>query len=212
MFVAVCQTVADITFVIDSSGSINYNNPNNWDTLLNFIVLITAELKIGPNDVHVAVVRFSDTVDVQWKLDRYTDVASLRDAIRKIGYLANGTNIAGGLEMAREQVYKQQGDRPNVQDIIIFITDGVPTIRIPDTVRQANAVKKDGIYLIPVGITEEVNLPQLRQMATNANDVVTVEDFDVLDQQLKRLLDVACITTTLVPVTVPGPGRLRTTF
>ena len=53
--------------------------------------------------------------------------------------------------------------------------------------------------LIPVGITDEVNLPQLVQMTTNANDVVTVKNFNILNNELNRLLEITCSIYIITP-------------
>lgn len=80
----VCQrTVVDLVFVVDSSGSICDNDPsavppppstttcNNWNFIRQFMVQIVDELAIGPDDAHIAVVRFSSSATVIFNLARY---------------------------------------------------------------------------------------------------------------------------------------------
>ena len=41
------------------------------------------------------------------------------------------TNLIGGLNLVRTRMFGSQGDRPNVDNMLIVITDGVPTIGGP---------------------------------------------------------------------------------
>ena len=44
--IAVCFDQADIVFVIDASGSINDNDPGNWNRIKNFLVAIVEQLEV----------------------------------------------------------------------------------------------------------------------------------------------------------------------
>ncbi len=76
------NTVLDLVFVIDDSGSICDSDPtrrprngipidcNNWSFVKLFIRRILSSLTIGERDTRVALVRFSDMIDVIFYLDR----------------------------------------------------------------------------------------------------------------------------------------------
>ena len=51
---------ADIAFVIDSSGSIIADDPENWRRVLRFVEDIVEKLDIGPEKIRVAAVTFSN--------------------------------------------------------------------------------------------------------------------------------------------------------
>lgn len=68
---------------------------------------------------------YSARANVEWTLDRYTDVVTLRNAIENIVHLGGDTNIADGLRVMRQQVFNGiRGDRVDVKNIGIVITDG----------------------------------------------------------------------------------------
>ena len=60
--------------------------------------------------------------------------------------------------MAETKVYKNNGDRPNVPDILILMTDGQPTIEIQQLPDRVNQVKRDGIRIIGIGVSKAVRL------------------------------------------------------
>jgi len=60
--------------------------------------------------------------------------------------------------MAERKVFKNNGDRPNVPDLLILMTDGEPTIEIKQLPDRVNQVKKDGIRIIGIGVSKGVSV------------------------------------------------------
>lgn len=62
----------DLTFVVDSSGSIcrdkRVETCDNWDALRQFIHNIVKDMTIGPNDVRVAMIEFESSAWIKWNL------------------------------------------------------------------------------------------------------------------------------------------------
>jgi Mg-chelatase subunit ChlD len=46
---------------------------------------------------------------------------------QQLMYPGGDTNTEGGLEMALNQILGQSGDREDVNNVVVVITDGVPT-------------------------------------------------------------------------------------
>ena len=70
---------------------------------------------------------FSEQVNLVFTLDTYTDAEAVKNAIKSLAYLGQTTNTPEGLKFTREQCFNQaNGDRPGVQNLAIFISDGVP--------------------------------------------------------------------------------------
>ena len=181
MSVTACKY--DLTFVVDSSGSINYYDQTNYDKQLEFIVDVVNEFTIGPNDVQVALVLFSLEATVEWGLTTYQDKNSLIDAIRSLRYLDSWTNLNDALFLTHSEVYAPgKGVRDGVPRVTIIITDGVDNIPeegTPLTLENATRCKEEDIWLISIGITDGVDEERLKQI-TSPIDYYFVDDFDTL--------------------------------
>jgi len=94
---------------------------------------------------------------LQFYLSNFTDIQSLENAIRRIPYCNENTNTLGVLQLTRTDVFNTaNGDRPDVPDVIVLITDGNPTGEtdlLPDEVLR---IKNLDIRIVGVGITNKV--------------------------------------------------------
>jgi len=205
-----------LNFVVDSSGSINYKGLTNWDTTLQFIANVTRRFTIGPNDVQVAFVLFSDVATVEWDLTRYRDQASLVNAILSVRYLAESTNLNDALYLTRTQVFAAgRGTRTNAVKIAIILTDGednVPEEGTPLTIQNATACKNAGIRLIAVTVTDSVNRDRLLQIVSSSSDYYHVDDFSALSDIVSQLRRQICGDTGTTPGPVPSIRLLSTCY
>ena len=80
----------------------------------------------------------------------------------RIIYVGRNTNMTGGLKVARLEVFDPNYEqRPNVDKIIVLITDGVPTYDADKLDDEVAAVKAAGIRIIGLGVTNQVSLTLL---------------------------------------------------
>jgi len=49
------------------------------------------------------------------------------------------------------------GDRPNIRDVVILITDGEPTREVPELPDEVRRIKDRGIRILGVGVTDRVS-------------------------------------------------------
>jgi len=205
--VAVC--FVDLNFVVDSSGSINNKDPGNWNKTLQFVANVVRQFTIGPNNVQVAFVLFSDVATVEWNLTRYQDFASLMNAILNVRYIGKTTNLNEALYLTRTQVFAPGGGtRPNAVKVTIILTDGednVPEKGTPLTIANATLCKRDGIRLIAIGVSDEVDLARLLQIVSPRTDYHAVDDFDALPGIIAQLQP----ERICFPDPPPGPGTLN---
>jgi len=190
-------------FIVDSSGSIQYKGPENWNKTLAFVVDVINQFTIGPNDVQVAFVLFSDEATVEWGLTRYSNKAELVSAVRRMRYIGRTTNLNDALNKCCTQVLAQA--RSNAKKAGVILTDGednVPVVDTPLTIQNAAACKRAGVRLIAIGVSDDVNEDRLRQIASSPSDYHAVDDFDALPSVVAELqLSQICGTTTAPPVT-----------
>ena len=161
----------DLCFIIDSSGSIrdnNQGNVDNWLLQLQFLSRLVDLFTIGTDATKVGAVVFSEQVRLAFSMDTYTDAQSIKDAILNLAYLGQTTNTPEGLRVTREQCFNQgNGDRPNVQNLAIFISDGVPfpAERKDPAIREAEALK--GVSsVIAIGVTNVIDRDLLRSISS----------------------------------------------
>jgi len=199
--ISVVDCILDLAFVVDSSGSINYKDPRNWDITREFLVNVTSLFNIGPENVQVATVLFSTDAQVVWGLTQYQDETSLVNAIRRLPYLDDRTNLNDALYLTRTDVFAQgRGTRDGALKAAIILTDGVdnvPTNGTELTLQNATECKNANILLTTIGVSNQVNEDRLRQIASSpsSSHYFKVEDFRALQTITNELGPVVCDRT-----------------
>jgi len=191
-----CYKVADICFVVDSSGSINKADPGNWNRILQFMKHIVRSLSVDSSGTRVAIVLFSNEGRVHLQLNEMHDKQSILDRIDHLPYMDGNTNTSGGLYMMKHIVFKAtNGDRPNVPNMAIVITDGHSTWDKRLTGPYAKEARDSGIRMLAVGISDEINMAELKSIASfpHSRTIFRVDDFDKLSSALNNLVGEACI-------------------
>ena len=91
---------------------------------------------------------------------------------------------------------ERNGDRGWAPNVAIVLTDGASNMRSENTIPMAERAKNNGINIISVGVTEGINLVELKAIASDPNRVLNVEDFDKLDNIINQLVEITCLTQT----------------
>lgn len=178
--------------MIDSSGSIQEKG-DNWPLILAFVKNVIGRLNIGSDEVRVAAIRYSREVNVEFYLDQYSTYAELYAAVDSISHANAETNTAGAISMMTYDVFNgNRGDRPDAMNIGIVITDGESNVDPQFTVPYAVRAQGLGIRMIAVGVTNSVNLVELRGIASPGNNVIRVQDFSQLDTIVATIAELAC--------------------
>ena len=88
------------------------------------------------------------------------------------------------------------GDRPNIQNIAIIITDGVSTRDVAQTIPEAIRARNRGIKIYSVGITKGINEKELREMSSmpqqENKDYFKAADFRSLEKVALAITNNAC--------------------
>ena len=204
-----CRQVADLVFVVDASGSINDRDPGNWQRIKQFMTRIVDGLDIGPQKTRVAVVTYSNRGNVAFKLDAYDNKDDLKNAILNVRYSGGNTNTSGGLWQMMNLFKEINGARPSVGKTGIVISGGVSTRDTDKTVRYAVEAKQDGVRMIAVGITDQINRQELVGIASEpkSKTVITVDDFDKLPDVIDLIVEETCVV-----LSTPSPPTTTTTI
>jgi Mg-chelatase subunit ChlD len=174
----VCKV--DLVFCIDNSDSIH--GGDNWRLILDFAQHLVAQISVGPDESHIALVDFGYEGKLRFDLNQFKSEAEIKQAIASLGYRGERTNTAGGLRIARQVLTDPQyGARDNVPKIIVLITDGNPTIGKDLLAGEVALVKSANIRTMTIAVTDEVNEDLMKSIATSLTDYVHVAAFSTLD-------------------------------
>ncbi len=199
-----CETPVDLCLIIDSSGSIRDNNPadgsyDNWDLQLQFLASLVGAFSISSSGTRVGAVIFSEQVVLGFYLDTYNTKEEIQRAITSTPYIGQTTNTPEALIQTRTQCFNQaRGDRPNVVNLAVIVTDGLP---FPPTRRQpaideAAALRATGVTMIAIGITDFVDVDFLRQMSSppqiEGENFFTATDFTALREISRTVAQGTC--------------------
>lgn len=170
-----CNSKTDLVFLVDSSGSVGYDN---FQTMKYFILNFTATVAIDDNSLRVGVVTFSTSTTNEIWLRDYRSAIDLLHGIISITYSPGWTFMSDGLNFVRSNSFSaQNGARPDAHKVIILMTDGVAT---DDPLPVAQTLRDENVLVICIGIGSSVDVQQLTAIAYNSTYVFQVQDYDAL--------------------------------
>ena len=126
-----CKAKIDLAFLLDGSGSIDFQTPGNFKKCLEFLKSFVKGFNIAKDGTHVGLVVFSTTAEIIFNFEKYLDANSMMDAISKISYPAKGTKTGDALDLVRTGLFEVSA-RQGVRDILIIMTDGASQVRSYD--------------------------------------------------------------------------------
>lgn len=173
-----CQaTVADIVFVVDSSGSIGIENFQRVKVFLQNLVNM---LDIDYDLARVGMLVFNDQSRWEFKLGEINNKFDIFKAIQRIQYIVGGTMTADALAKVRTEGFLS--NRTGVPMIAIVVTDGLS--RYPPLTRyQASLLRKEGVQVYAVGVGNQTNEGEIFNMASVPEEkyMYQFSSFDTLD-------------------------------
>ena len=142
-----CNYQADVVFVVDSSS----RSGEEWRYVKEFISSMIDNLPlIGENKVRVGLVKFSHMGFTLLGLTDTYDVDEIKQEVHDISLSTDDRATHLGLNIARESVFqKEHGDRVGVPDVLVLITDGMPSDH-DETAEEAKLLKNQGVRILTV--------------------------------------------------------------
>lgn len=176
----------DLVFILDSSTSVGQDN---YDKMKQFVKKFLHSANIDGGEVRVGVVSYSSRVTVEFNLNDYNTKTAVFDAVDKITWRYGSTNTADGLKSMHETMFTAaNGDRPDVPNICVIMTDGVSNINYRRTIPEAEAARQKGIHIYAIGIAlkdvEELNGIASQPASLNAFAVNTFDELEGLDEKI----------------------------
>ena len=187
---------------------------DNWELLLQFVASIIDRLP--RSGTRVGAVLFSDRGELLFTMDEHLDLDDAKKAILTTRYPGANTNTSGGIYRARADLFNpNRGDRPNVPNLAIIITDGKSTFDNEKTIPFAKDLHRDGVQVVSIGVTNSVDADELKALSSMPQErnrnYFTSPDFQQLGSIIDRLLSSACVVTatvTTMTTTTRAPTRM----
>lgn len=108
---------------------------------------------IDKGQVRVGALTFGTDVSIEFFLDTFTRRQILFEAIDSIAYSRGNTNTAGALQAVNLAMFTERnGDRPEVENVAIVITDGLSDTNADRTQSEAEDARNAGISIYTIGV------------------------------------------------------------
>ena len=185
------NTVLDVVFVIDTSGSIG---SSRFQLIREFTANITIELIRNNPESLFAVILFDNSAHIQFNLQTYTNLNSLLLAINNLPYSGGLTDTAEALTLLLSTAQNGLlGLRNDSTKVAIVITDGQSTSRTATLSAAAalHASNKFDVYSVGV---DGADLIELQGIASSPDFVFFTNSFNStgLQQLQDRILPQLC--------------------
>lgn len=185
-----CSDRVAVDLVLDTSGSMSFGGGEKMANLKSGVL---AFMNLQQDDNIIGAQRFASNVSDVFPIDRYSVNRSIiPNAINGLSP-AGGTDMTGGLTLARQRINEAQARFPGYSWTIIFFSDGEPSAGTTNPIFMANAIKQSGIRIITVGL--EMNArgrENMLAMASSPNDYYDAINASQLQQIYESLVTEVC--------------------
>ncbi|KAJ8367686.1 hypothetical protein AAFF_G00311410 [Aldrovandia affinis] len=186
----------ELVFVIDSSESVG---PENFEIIKDFVTALVDRVTVGRNATRIGLVLYSLEVRLHFNLARYITKEDVKQAIRKMPYMGEGTHTGTAIRKATQEAFYSA--RNGVRKVAIVITDGQTDKREPVkldiAVREAHAANIEMYALGIVNTTDVTQMEFLRELNLIASDpdgehMYLIDDFNTLPALESKLVSQFC--------------------
>ena len=130
LFISECKAIADVAFVIDSSGSIGRRN---WQRAKEFLVDVVKQFKVSAEGTHVGIVMYSNKAEVVFKFNTLqgsqVSASEYEKLINNMRWQRGYTFIDRGIAKANEELFTAEGGMRNdvnkVRSLIVIYSEGL---------------------------------------------------------------------------------------
>ncbi|KAM9342262.1 collagen, type XXVIII, alpha 2a [Pholidichthys leucotaenia] len=186
----------ELVFVIDSSESVG---PENFEIIKDFVTRLVDRTTVGRNATRIGLVLYSLDVHLEFNLARYTSKQDIKQAVRKMLYMGEGTYTGTAIRKATQEAFFSA--RVGVRKVAIVITDGQTDKRDPVkldiAVREAHAANIEMYALGIVNSSDPTQAEFLRELNLIASDpdsehMYLIDDFNTLPALESKLVSKFC--------------------
>lgn len=184
-------TNVDLVFAFDSSTSVKREN---FLLMLNFAKDVLRDADIDSGSVRVGALVYSSGAQIQFDLQTYQNKRDILEAFNRIPYIPGRTNTAEALRSIRTKMFKsRKGDRDDVEDVVILITDSASDRNVRKTIPEARKLwaRKIQVNTVGIGLRDTRELDGMATPPASKNSYA-VRSFSELAGLPARILEGRC--------------------
>ncbi|XP_045179088.2 cartilage matrix protein-like [Mercenaria mercenaria] len=176
----------DLVFILDSSTSVT---EENFVRMLQFCKDIINSADTDGGSVRVGAMTFGSVTEVQFNLNSFSKKHYLFDAIDEMTRVSGNSNVADAIRAARKRMFTlENGDRPDAENVIMLLTDGLSNINSQLTIPEAKFAHLQGIHIYAIGIglsdTREIEGIASEPWQENSFSIRNFEELSDLSESL----------------------------
>lgn len=176
----------DLYLIVDASSSIG---EENFQLVRRFIKSLADYFEVGQDKVRIGILSFNRKVSRILDLKDVKNKADLDTAVDAIPYNGKGTNTGRALNEAVNSAFLlENGDRPDVTNQVVVITDG----KSKDDIKTPGRALKMMAHVMAIGVGIKVREKDLLEIATGDEYVYTPESYSELVKLKFEVADKHC--------------------
>ncbi|XP_010075842.1 PREDICTED: collagen alpha-1(XXVIII) chain-like, partial [Pterocles gutturalis] len=186
----------ELVFVIDSSESVG---PENFEIIKDFVTALVDRVTVGRNATRIGLVLYSLEVRLEFGLNKYTTQQDVKQAIRKMQYMGEGTYTGTAIRKATQEGFF--GARTGVRKVAIVLTDGQTdkreAVKLDIVVREAHAANIEMYAIGIVNTSDPTQVEFVHELNLIASDpdrehMYLIDDFNTLPALESKLVNQFC--------------------
>lgn len=165
---------ADFYFLISDSDNINNKD---LDDIKKFIIKFIETFVIGPQHVRFGLVKFGDSVKLEFDVSEHTDVKQLQAAVERLRHEGGGVNTAAALDFMAELFERAAATRAQVPRYLVVLLNEESIAE--DMVPPAEQLRARGVITYAIGVKDAV-MKELRDITRDQSKTFNITHFDKL--------------------------------
>ncbi|XP_059164367.1 collagen alpha-6(VI) chain-like [Physella acuta] len=187
------QQQVDVIFVLHYSD----NGGDKVNKMVQLVVNTVNAFYLGPNDARFGVVSNKQNVYALKDFRNFTDSAAVEKELKGNSDFKPGDsldkplNAVGQWQMFGDKLANRQG----AKKFLVVITDK-KSASLSDTLKAADAIKKQNVSILTVGVGDGVLTSELNAIASSVDDVILSSTVDLLSNLKNKLVNRLCKVST----------------
>ena len=88
----------------------------------------------------------------------------------------------------------ENGDRFDVSNLVVLMTDGRDNVDENELSREAQLLRQSGVEIICLGVSQDAYMEELRTIATRPEYAIQVDQYSALQGAISDIITLSCNT------------------